>query len=101
MSKKKNKTQTQKRAERQALYNTNPRLYDTSAAVSAAALLAIIEELETANAVFPEIFTNDLIKQVNLTMDRMYRNNKDNKLCDEHIKLSQLFDQPINFIKSV
>lgn len=103
MSKKKNKkqTQTEKRAERQALYNTNPRLYDASAAVSAAGLLALVDEIETANAVFPQIFTHNLVKQVNLTLDRMYKNNTDNDLCDEHINLSKLFDQPINLIKSV
>lgn len=101
MAKQKSKTQSQKKEERYTLYKSDPKLYDTSAATTASMLLAIVDDLETANQVFPEIFTTELVKQVNLTLNRMYKNNKDVKLCEEHMKLAALFDDPIKLIKSL
>ena len=99
MSKK--KTKSEKLKERRELYNTNPKMYDQDATISIAGLLAIIDELDNANAVFPNIFTGELIKQVNRTIDLMYKGNKDSTLADQHMKVASLFEIAKEKIRSV
>lgn len=94
------KTQSEKKAERKLKYDSNRGYYDRASSIALAGLSAIIDEVEKANEVFPEIFTGDLIKNINRTVDFIYRTRKnDTKLMEEHYNLMQPFENLITKMK--
>ena len=87
------KTQSEKKAERKLKYDSNSGHYDRASSIALAGLSVIIDEIEIANEVFPEIFTGELIKQVNKTIDFIYRTRKDDvELSQEHYNLMIPFE---------
>lgn len=94
------KTQTEKRLERQLKYNKNPKQYDFSSSISIAILASVIEEVEKANEVFPEIFTHDLVKNINRCINFIHNKKYEESLAisDEQLNLMKPF---LNLIKTM
>ena len=87
----KQKTQSQKKKERLEKYLANKAEYDVVSSLALCSLYAVMDNIEKANEVFPEIFTNKLIAEANRTLNYIYQGNKFDRivLAEEQMNIAK------------
>lgn len=92
-------TQKQLKEERKLLYNSNQEKYNKAVVTTFGGLLALIDYIEDANEVFPEIITTSLKNEVNKVLNSVYKNGASDEVMNEHNQVAELFRQVIENIQ--
>ena len=89
-------TQKQLKEQRKLLYNSNQEKYNKAVVVTYGGLLALIDYIEEANEVFPELITTGLKNEVNKVLNAVYKNGATDEVMNEHNQVAELFRNLIN-----
>ena len=84
-------TQKQLKEQRKLLYNSNQDKYNKAVVVTYGGLLALIDYIEEANEVFPELITTSLKNEVNKVLNAVYKNGATDEVMNEHNQVAELF----------
>ena len=84
-------TQKQLKEQRKLLYNSNQEKYNKAVVVTYGGLLALIDYIEEANEVFPELITTSLKNEVNKVLNAVYKNGATDEVMNEHNQVAELF----------
>ena len=84
-------TQKQLKEQRKLLYNSNQDKYNKAVVVTYGGLLALIDYIEEANDVFPELITTSLKNEVNKVLNAVYKNGATDEVMNEHNQVAELF----------
>ena len=84
-------TQKQLKEQRKLLYNSNQDKYNKAVVVTYGGLLALIDYIEEANEVFPELITTGLKNEVNKVLNAVYKNGATDEVMNEHNQVAELF----------
>ena len=84
-------TQKQLKEQRKLLYNSNQDKYNKAVVVTYGGLLALIDYIEEANEVFPELITTSLKNEVNKVLNAVYKNGAADEVMNEHNQVAELF----------
>ena len=84
-------TQKQLKEQRKLLYNSNLEKYNKAVVVTYGGLLALIDYIEEANEVFPELITTSLKNEVNKVLNAVYKNGATDEVMNEHNQVAELF----------
>ena len=77
-------------------YRENQKMYDLSMVKVLGALQAIIDDVELANEVAPEVFTNNLKYVINDVLDGVHRGNKNKEVAEQHNLVALKVNNAIN-----
>lgn len=99
----KQKTQSQKKKERLEKYLANKAEYDVVSSLALCSLYAVMDNIEKANEVFPEIFTNKLIAEANRTLNYIYQGNKFDRivLAEEQMNIAKPIVEILEKLKEI
>ena len=73
------------------MYNSNQEKYNKAVVVTYGGLLALIDYIEEANEVFPELITTGLKNEVNKVLNAVYKNGATDEVMNEHNQVAELF----------
>ena len=77
-------------------YRENQKMYDLSMVKVLGTLQAIIDDIELANEVVPEVITNNLKYVVNDVLDGIHKGNNDKEVAEQHNAIALKVNNAIN-----
>lgn len=98
---------SKKKQARLNLYNSDPLKYDRAFVRVTGALTALIEDIELANEVMPEIYPDALLISANASLNSFYPGKEINdpsiveklgQIAETQMKVSKMFEMVINKI---
>ena len=77
-------------------YRENQKMYDLSMVKVLGTLQAIIDDIELANEVVPEVITNNLKYVVNDVLDGIHKGINDKEVAEQHNAIALKVNEAIN-----
>ena len=95
------KSKSQLEEERLRLYLSDKPNFDKSIVIATGGLLALIDHIEEANKVAPNIFTNQLKYTIEDFLNSLYKGNVDKGVSEQHNEIAEVFRKFIDKLKFV
>jgi hypothetical protein len=95
------KSKAQQEEERLRLYLSDKPNFDKSIVIATGGLLALIDHIEEANKVAPNIFTNQLKYTIEDFLNSIYKGNVDKAVSEQHNDVAEVFRKFIDNLKFV
>jgi hypothetical protein len=95
------KSKAQLEEERLRLYISDKQNFDKSIVIATGGLLALIDHIEEANNVAPNVFTNQLKYTIEDFLNSLYNGKVEKGVSDQHNDVAEVFRKFIDNLKFV
>jgi hypothetical protein len=95
------KSKAQLEEERLMLYLSDKPNFDKSIVIATGGLLALIDHIEEANKVAPNVFTNQLKFVIEDFLNSLYNGKEEKEVGEQHNEIAEVFRKFIDNLKFV